>query len=463
MQIFQKLAGYSLGRADIVRRAMSKKKMDVLEREEKSFVSGCLERNIKKETAEIIFDKIKEFAKYAFNKSHAACYALVAYETAYLKCRHMPQFMASLMTAFTENQNKIIQYIRTCTSNGIKVLPPDINKSYKNFTASGNSILFGMCAVKNVGGNFTQSVVNERNSKGKFKSFDDFCERMAQSELNKRACECLIKAGAFDEFDDRSNLLLTFEETIDSALYEKRMGVPGQISMFGESSPAPEKSQPKAPLKERKPLNEVFLKMEKEMLGLYISSHPLDRIKGILKNLVSSFTVDLHSPESEGFKKDGELVTLGGIITEKTVKSTKSKSIMAFFTLEDLYGQIRIIAFPKIYEKYSSLIYEDSVVIVKGRVSDRDEEINIIADEILPVSQSSLKEKLYLKVDNRSILPKIIEILKKHKGETPVYVYFTDKKENTLSAKDLWVTLNSSLIFELKELLLEENVKVVGG
>ncbi len=464
MQIFQKLAGYTMGKADIVRRAMSKKKLDVLEKEELNFISGCEKRGISNKTASLIFSKIKEFAKYAFNKSHAACYALVAYRTAYLKCHYTAWFMTALMTAFKENQNKVIQYIRACNSYGIKVVPPDINRSFKNFTVYNGEILFGLSAVKNVGANFTDAIVREREDKGAFTDFGDFAIRMAQSELNKRAVEYLIKAGAFDEFEPRNELLLTFEETIDSALYEKRSNVPGQISMFGEATvlKSPKLEYKTAKRREKTPLNEIFLKMEKEVLGLYISAHPLDRIKSAIKSLATAYSADLNDNEYESAFKDGDRVTMVGIITEKTVKSTKTKNLMAFFTLEDLYGQIRVISFPKVYEKYSAFIYEDSVVTVRGKISEKEDSVTLIADEIMPFSETQIKEKLYLRINNRNDLGDIIKILKEHKGNTPVYVYFTDKKENTLSDKELWVTLSEALINNLKHRIGEENVKVVG-
>ncbi len=465
MQIFEKLAGYSMGKADIVRRAMSKKKIDVLEKEELAFISGCIERNIPENKAKIIFSKIKEFAKYAFNKSHAACYALVAYRTAYLKCRYTPFFMCSLMAAFTEYQNKIIQYIRACNSYKIEVLPPDINKSLTDFSVFEEKIIFGLCAVKNVGATFADGIVRERAIKGEFADFTDFAERMAQYDLNKRAVECLIKAGAFDEFEKRSELLLTFEETIDSALFEKRSNVPGQISMFGEAPVLKSPHKEYIISKGKKPkqnLSETFLKMEKEVLGLYISAHPLDRFKASIRSLATAYSTDLISADFDSAFKDGDRIVMIGVITEKTVKSTKNKTLMAFFTLEDLYGQVRIIAFPKTYEQYSPYIFEDSIVKVRGRISEKEDEITVIAEEIVPFSETEVPQKHYLRLNDRRKLREIVEILKAHKGSTPVYVYFTDKKENTLSDKDLWVTLSASLINELNELLSEENVKVVG-
>jgi len=464
MQIFQKLAGYTLGRADIVRRAMSKKKTEVLEKEEGSFIEGCVERGIKKETAKIIFDKIKEFAKYAFNKSHAACYALVAYRTAYLKCHYTPMFLASLLTAFSENQNKVINYIRVGSAYGVRVLSPDINRSTRGFTVYKGKILFGLCAIKNVGASFTDAVVRERVERGFFTSFNDFCNRMSATELNKRAVECLIKAGAFDEFEERNELLLRYEEVIDSALYEKRSTVPGQLSMFGEATAlnAPTAEYTVSSKREKKPLSEGFMKMEKEVLGLYITSHPMDKIKDAAKAVATVYTSELNTTDFETSYSDGDKVIMVGVITERTTKSTKSKNIMAFFTLEDLYGQIRAVAFPQIYERYAPLIFEDSLIILKGRLSEKNNVMTVIAEEILPFSGQKPKEKLYLKLERRDLLSRVTAILKKHGGQIPVYVYFPDKKETSLASKNLWVTLTNGLQEELISLLGEENVKVVG-
>lgn len=458
MQIFRNLAGYTMGKADIVRRAMSKKKADVLEREQQIFISGCAERGISRTAAEKIFEKIKEFAKYAFNKSHAACYALVAYYTAYLKCYYNGEFLASLMTSFKDSQNKIIKYLKVAASDGIRVRPPHINLSLSDFSVKNGEILFGLSAVKNVGEGFTSSIIKEREEGGLFSGFDDFVNRMASRELNKKAIECLVKAGAFDEFEDRTHLIRMCEMTVDSAMNMRRSNVPGQLSLFGDMEP----DQPRDKVAPGAPLPEIVLKLEKEVLGLYISSHPLDKYKNIIKRIATAYTVDINQINDEDYTgglKDGSGITLAGVVTDKAEKVTKSGHMMCFFTLEDLYGQIRVVVFPKVYAKCGNLLIDDAVVSVRGRISVNDEELAVFCEDATLIPEDDAVKRICLRITDRSVLPALKALLKSHHGQTPVYVYFADTKTNTLSDKSMWVNPDSGIWDKLVDLLGAENVK----
>jgi len=458
MQIFRNLAGYTMGKADIVRRAMSKKKADVLQKEQQIFISGCAERGISEAAAERIFEKIKEFAKYAFNKSHAACYALVAYYTAFLKCYYNAEFLAALMTSCKDNQSKIIKYLKAAAADGIRVRPPHINLSRSDFTVRNGEILFGLSAVKNVGVGFTASIISEREEGGDFSGFDDFVNRMASRELNKKAIECLVKAGAFDSFEGRTHLIRMCEMTVDSAMNMRRSNVPGQLSLFGDMEP----DEPRDKLPAGEPLPEIVLKLEKEVLGLYISSHPLDKFKNTIKRVATAYTVDINQINDEeytGGLKDGSYVTLVGVVTELNEKVTKSGHLMCFFTLEDLYGQIRTVVFPKVYGKCGHLLNDDAVVALKGRISVNDEEMAFFCEDAMLVPDEDAAKRICLKVDDRSVLPTLKALLKSHHGLTPVYVYFSDTKTNTLSDKEMWIDLSTGIREKLEELLGEENVK----
>ncbi len=465
MEIFKKLAGYTLGKADIVRRAMSKKKIDVLNKEEAVFIEGCAKNNIPKEVAESIFDKIKEFAKYAFNKSHAACYAYVAYQTAYLKCHYKSEFMAALMTSFTENQNKIIEYIKTCDSMGIRVLPPSVNESNIKFTAKNGHILFGLNAIKNVGYNFAKSIIDERNLRGSFIDFDDFVVRMAERDLNRRAIESLIKAGAFDSFGSRIELLKTYELTIDYYSNRMKTDIPGQLNLF-DSAPATLREKPAVYRTESENFdnsNDLCLKMEKEVMGVYLSSHPLKKYEEQLKRLSSiySFQIAGASENSEDIY-DNMKVSIAGIISGKNVRVTKKGMQMATFTLEDMYGAVDVVVFPKKFSEYSTFITNDNIVVVKGTlIINEDETPRVSLNEISLFNENTVTQKLYLKVEDERKLPEVKKLLKTHNGNTPVYVYFAKEKRNTIADKSLWVTLSRNLTEGLKSILGEENVVIV--
>ena len=415
MQIVRDLAGYSLGRADLVRRAMGKKKLDVMAKEREVFihgqvdedgnviVPGCVRNGIDEESANKIFDEMAEFAKYAFNKSHAACYAVVAYRTAYLKAYYPAEFMAATLNSFLGNLDKIPQYIDECKDLGIEILKPEINKSYSKFTVEDGKIRFGLGSIKNVGTVPINNIVKERNENGNFKSFTDFCERIADEAVNKKCVESLIKAGAFDEFEQtRSTLLASFEGIMDSIQSEKKKGLSGQVSMFdlGSEEQKEELNEMKYKFEEHEELPEKeLLSLEKEMLGIYISGHPLEKLREQIERQTNINTIELKKLDeqmstnleeediqiqNEKLKyKDGQNVKYAGIITSIKKKYTKNNKIMAFVTIEDLYGTAEVIVFENAYLKAGNSLVEENIVMVDGRLSIReDDTTTIIANEI---------------------------------------------------------------------------------
>ena len=415
MQIVRDLAGYSLGRADLVRRAMGKKKLDVMAKEREVFihgqvdedgnviVPGCVRNGIDEESANKIFDEMAEFAKYAFNKSHAACYAVVAYRTAYLKAYYPAEFMAATLNSFLGNLDKIPQYIDECKDLGIEILKPEINKSYSKFTVEDGKIRFGLGSIKNVGTVPINNIVKERNENGNFKSFTDFCERIADEAVNKKCVESLIKAGAFDEFEQtRSTLLASFEGIMDSIQSEKKKGLSGQVSMFdlGSEEQKEELNEMKYKFEEHEELPEKeLLSLEKEMLGIYISGHPLEKLREQIERQTNINTIELKKLDeqmstnleeediqiqNEKLKyKDGQNVKYAGIITSIKKKYTKNNKIMAFVTIEDLYGTAEVIVFENAYLKAGNSLVEENIVMIDGRLSIReDDTTTIIANEI---------------------------------------------------------------------------------
>ena len=414
MQIVRDLAGYSLGRADLVRRAMGKKKLDVMAKEREVFihgqvdengnveVPGCVRNGIDEKSANKIFDEMAEFAKYAFNKSHAACYAVVAYRTAYLKTYYPAEFMAATLNSFLGNLDKIPQYIDECKVLGIEILKPEINKSNTKFTVENGKIRFGLGSIKNVGTVPVDNIVKERNQNGTFKSFTDFCERIADEAVNKKCIESLIKAGAFDEFEQtRSTLLASFESIIDTIQSSKKKGMDGQVSMFdlGSTEEKEELKEMQYSYEEHEELpNKELLSLEKEMLGIYISGHPLEKLRTQIEMQTNINTIQLRQideqmnsqikmeevTEHENNKfVDGQRVKYAGIITSIKKKYTKNNKIMAFVAIEDLYGTAEIICFENAYINAGKSLVEDNIVLVDGRLSIReDDTTTIIANEI---------------------------------------------------------------------------------
>ena len=401
MQIVMKLAGYDLGRSDLVRRAMSKKKADVMAKEREYFVygnaelnvPGCIKNGIDEKTANKIFDEMVDFAKYAFNKSHAAAYTIVSYQTAYLKCYYPVEFMAALMTSVIENSSKVAEYIVTCRQMGIELLPPDINEGESAFSVSDGKIRYGLSAIKSIGKPVIEAIVQERNIGGKFKSLKDFCERMAGREVNKRTVENFIKAGAFDSLGHtRRQQMMVYAQIMDQAAAEKKKSMTGQMSLFDfvadEDKEAFEVKYPPVGEYDR----EVLLAYEKEVLGVYISGHPLEEYEKAWRKNITAVTTDFQADEETGKARvyDGQTVIVGGMITAKTVKTTKNNQLMAFVTLEDLVGSVEVIVFPRDYERNREFLNEEEKIYVRGRVSlSEDAQGKLICQRVVAFSQIS--------------------------------------------------------------------------
>lgn len=420
MQIVRDLAGYSLGRADLVRRAMGKKKLDVMAKEREYFIhgqtdengnvviKGCIRNGIDEASANKIFDEMAEFAKYAFNKSHAAAYAVVSYRTAYLKAYYPEEFMAATLNSFLGNLDKIPMYIDECKRLKIDILKPDINKSFTKFTVDNGKIRFGLGSVKNVGIAAVNAIVKEREENGDYESFTDFCERMKNEAVNKKCIESLIRAGAFDQFEQtRATLLASFESILDTIQDTNRKSFAGQVTMFDLASPEDNVNELKYTFNEQKEFSEKdLLSMEKEMLGIYISGHPLEKLRTQIEsetnvnsmklkefaNLQSTVLDEGEFIARKNEFKDGQFVKYAGIITSVKKKYTKNNTIMAFVTVEDLYGTVEIIVFENCYQEASKYLVEESIVMVEGRLSIReDDEPKIVARTIKPFGDNTQK------------------------------------------------------------------------
>ncbi len=476
MQIVRDLAGYSMGEADNIRRAMSKKKQYVIDEGRKDFVSGnvdkkiagCAANGIDTAIADSIYDSMTDFAKYAFNKSHAACYAVVAYQTAYLKRYYPVEFMAALMTSVIDNTGKVSEYILTCRSMGIDILPPDVNEGAAGFTVSGTSIRYALNAIKGVGYNVITAIVDERKAGGPYKNLEDFISRNASGEINKRLIENFIKAGAFDSFGGtRKQYMSIYPRAMDRIVGERKNNVAGQLSLFDLAE-----EQDKASFDIKLPdvgeyTKELKLAFEKEVLGIYVSGHPLEEYEGILKRNTTNMTTDLYYTEDNGPDgmrvKDGEFVTLGGIISDRSVKYTKNNQAMAFVTLEDLAGSVECIVFPKTYERYAGDIEIDNKVFIRGRVSASDEDNGkLIAETITPFDQ--IGRNIWIRFDTiedyESAKEEMMKVVYDSDGKDHVIIYIDSTKQR----KDLGagMTVRADSVMEgLKALFGEQNVKLV--
>ena len=489
MQIFRELAGYSYGRADIVRRAMSKKKLDVMEKERTAFIFGCEENGIDKTVANTIFDQMSEFAKYAFNKSHAACYALVAYRTAYLKCYFPAEFMAALMTSVLDQSNKIARYTAECKRLGIRLAPADINTSMQGFTANKKIINYGLLGIKNVGKEFVDDIVKERKN-GEFKDLPDFCMRLQGKHFNRRAVESLIRCGAMDCFDLNRRQMLqalpSIAANIESYRQRTQYGQVGFFELGGNDSPL----EFDVPNVDEFPKAEL-LKMEKEMTGLYLSGHPMDKYTELCEKFGFANIGELleSANDSMSVYKDKSFVRTCGIINHITTKQTRAGSSMAFVTIEDLYGSIEVIVFAKTLEKYSHYLYAGSVITVSGNLSlEEEKDAKILAYSIGAApsnadfengkykndnvsnnketkSEPHKKKKvaLYLRFKNENdeniILAKRVTDI--FDGNIPLYFYYTDDKRYVLQPRECFVEVNNTELKELKRILGDENVVFV--
>lgn len=488
MEIVRKLAGYSMGRSDLVRRAMSKKKHKVMEEERKNFiygvvdeegnieVPGCKRNGISEEAANKIFDQMMDFASYAFNKSHAAAYAVIGYQTAYLMKYYPVETIAAMLNSVMGISEKVAHYIAFAEGLGIQVLPPDINESYSKFTVKGDKIRFGLAAIKNVGYNVVEAIVNSRNKKGNFESLIDFINKLDLSTVNKRAIESLIKAGALDKFEVfRSKMLAVYEKLMDGIANEKRRNIDGQISLFGleEELELPEVNYPN--IKEFPKKN--LLAMEKEMTGLYLSGHPLDEYSESLKVQTStsiekinkSYEIIKESFNQEDLPEeiihDDERVILGGIIAEYNQKITRNNTIMAFLKLEDLTGVIEVIVFPKTLDKIRDSLKEDALVVIKGRVNIKEDELpKLICESVEPLEKINTS-KVYIRSKNLDEGKKLMRELRAmpdyFKGDTTVYLFTEEDRKQYRMTRDTWVNLESDVLDYLRELAGGDNIKVI--
>jgi len=496
MQIVRDLAGYSLGRSDLVRRAMSKKKHDVMEEERKNFiyglvddkgnviVPGCVRNGIDENVAGIIFNQMMDFASYAFNKAHAAAYAVIGYQTAYLMRYYPAEFTAAMLNSFIGNADKCFSYLRFAKSLGIRVVSPDINASEFKYKVRNGNIVFGLGAIKGVGRNMVDALVETRNKGGRYKSIMDFIERNTSGGLNKRAVEALIRSGAFDGLDgNRAQMLAVYEKIMDSFTQKSRRNIDGQVSLFGDLLEDDDTVQIEYP-KLREFDHKDLLFMEKEMTGMYMSGHPLDEYEETLRTAVSHKISDIQTENSEilddvrddaamfademmkksGFK-DGDRVILGGMIRDISRKITRNSAMMAFLNLEDLSGVIECIVFPKTYDKVVAYLKDDSIVLVRGRLSIKEEENPKIIVESLSDLVPVKNTKLYLRfknMDDAKLMVRALRpVLRTFSGETPVIVVASDKREVMQLAKELWIDGDSPVIRMLMDKLGEENVKLV--
>ena len=496
MQIVRDLGGYSLGRSDLVRRAMSKKKHKVMEEERKNFiegivdeegnvkVDGCIRRGISKEIGNKIFDSMMDFASYAFNKSHAAAYAVIGFQTAYLMRYYPVEFIAAMLNSVMGSNEKIAYYIKFAEKLNIQVLLPSINESYSKFTVKHNTIRFGLAAIKNVGFNVVESLVKARKEKGNFKSLMDFCNKIDLATINKRAIESLIKAGAFDEFKIfRSKLLSVYERIIEGIVSQKKRNIDGQISLFGDG----ENSVSLPPIQYPN-INEfnkkLLLAMEKEMTGLYLSGHPLDDYKESLKHqttmqiqkIIKSHEQKLENNQIDNLDaesiinkidsiEDGQRVVIGGILTSVNRKVTRKNTIMAFVALEDLSSSMEIVIFPKTLEKFHSLINEEQLVILKGRISMSEEDRpKLLCEDVQPLEKIN-SSKVYIKLEDEKKAKEIINVLKiildPYKGDTPIYIFANKEKKQFRATREVWIDLETDVLNFLQNKFGKDNIKLI--
>ena len=474
MQIVRNLAGYTLGRSDLVRRAMSKKKASVMEKERQNFVygneqegvPGCIANGISEKTANKIYDEMTDFAKYAFNKSHAAAYAIVAYQTAYLKYYYPVEFMAALMTSVIEMPAKVAEYIQVCRQMGIQILPPDINNGERGFSVDQGRIRYGLSAIKSVGRPVIEALVKERRENGIYRTLSDFIERNS-GQVNKRAIENFIKAGALDCLPgNRQQKMLVYSRVVDHISQNKKNSMAGQMSLFDlvgeEDKKAYEISMPDV----GEYAKEVILAFEKDVLGIYLSGHPLEQYRGILEKNISAKTTDFQPDEETGLSgvMDNQKVVVGGMVTEKTIKYTKNNKVMAFVTLEDLVGTVEVVVFPRDYEKYQSLLDEDARVLIQGRVSAEDDKASKLILERVRTFEEVPRE-LWLQFDDRDAYADreahLLEELRAVPGNASVVIYLKDVKAMKKLPAGYRVALQEEWLEKFRREYGSGNVRVV--
>jgi len=474
MQIVQQLAGYTMGQADNIRRAMSKKKQYVIDAERQSFVygdsergiRGCVANGIDEKAANSIYDSMVDFAKYAFNKSHAAAYAVISVQTAWLKFYYPVEFMAALMTSVIDNSAKAAEYLLHCKELGISVLPPDINVGQGEFTAEGNAVRYGLYAIKSLGRPVIDSIIGERK-KGSYRTLQDFIERTVQRDINKRAIENLIKAGACDGLDgNRHQMSIVYTSIVDDVVRRKKTGLEGQMSLFDFVGEEDKKDyEVHYPNVEEFP-KEVLLGFEKEVLGIYLSGHPLEDYLGKMKKNVTANAADFVREEESGTIRvtDNMHVVVGGMIAAKTVKYTRNNQAMAFLTVEDLTGSVEIIVFPKDYERYNRFLNDEEKIFVVGHATvEEEQDGKVICERIVPFDDT--RKELWLQFPTKSDFSakeqQVYEILRDSDGNDEVVIYISDVKAFKRLPRNRAVGTNSVLLARLTEFLGEKNVKVV--
>ena len=475
MQIVRDLAGYTLGRSDLLRRAMSKKKADVMQRERQNFVygnpeenvPGCVANGISEEIANKIYNEMIDFAKYAFNKSHAAAYAVVAYQTAYLKYYHPVEYMAALMTSVIDNPGKVAEYIYSCRQMGIKILPPDINRGVGNFSVDNGNIRYGLAAIKSIGRPVIESIIEERKLRGEFKNLKDFIERLSGKEVNKRTVENFIKSGAFDSLKGtRKQLMMIYIRVMDQVNQEKKYSMTGQMSLFDivdeEQKKEFEITMPDVGEYQK----ETLLAFEKEVLGVYLSGHPLEEYEEKWRNNISTTTQDFQLDEETGVTKvrDGAKEIIGGMITSKTIKYTKKNQTMAFITIEDLMGTVEVVIFPRDYEKNQQYLQEDSKVFVKGRVSEEDDNASkLICEEIIPFERT--RKELWLQYENKAAYladeKHLFAMIADSEGDDAVVIYCKAERAVKRLPKNRNIKIEPGILSRLTNYFGESCAKVV--
>lgn len=475
MQIVRDLAGYTMGRSDLVRRAMSKKKSAVMEKERKNFVygneeegvKGCIANGIDEKTANKIYDEMIDFAKYAFNKSHAAAYAVVSYQTAYLKYYYPVEYMAALMTSVIDNPTKVSGYIMTCRQMGISILPPDINEGERSFSVSNGSIRYALSAIKNVGGNIIDSIVAERNANKEYKNLEDFIRRLSDKEINKRLIENMIKAGAFDSFEGtRKQHMYIYAQLLDGIMKEKKNDIAGQMTfadLLGEES--------KKDFEIKLPdvgeySKEMMLGFEKEVIGVYITGHPLEEYEEKIKKCTTASTADFYLNEDTNTinLEDGKKVTIGGMITAKTIKFTKHNQKMAFLTIEDLMGTVEVIVFPNKFEGKENLFADDAKIFIEGRVSAEEEKDGkLICEKVIPFDTT--KKEIWLKYPDKEHYEErkseLLSIINDSDGKDEVVIYLEKPRMVKRLSQAKTVNVTDEFILKLKTVLGDQSVKIV--
>lgn len=494
MQIVRELGGYSYGRSDLVRRAMGKKKMDVMLKEKEYFIhgktdeqgnveiAGCVRNGIPESIAEDIFNQMVSFAEYAFNKSHAAAYAVIAYETAYLKTYYPVEFMAALMTSVMGDSGSIAKYIRNCSEMGIDVLPPDVNESGKKFTVKNSKIRFGLLGVKNVGEGAIEAIIKARKEKGLPKDIFQFISNVDIHQVNKKAVESLIKAGALDSLNtNRAAHLAVYEGLIESAQNDSRKNIEGQMSLFQLNAEEMDAGETTSKLPDAANFaKDILSSMEKEMLGVYLSDHPLKEYEAQIQDMIDVTSEDLihaadqeesgEAPAADTVVFDGMRATMAGIITSKKTLVTKNNKMMAFVDMEDLLGNVEVVVFPNVYEKCGHLVKDDSLILVKGSINFKEGELpKILANDILDLREVSRGAKIAAQENLVKIripdgledgLEQIRQVLLRHRGNHPVVIYLGTTGKSMKTKENLWVNGDEAFRQEVTGLIGQENLKM---